>query len=64
MGLAILQHINHAAQIMLDELTAAESGLSAGQHAGIGRGVDHPIHRRQHFKIARHADIAMQQRDS
>ena len=43
MRLAIFQHIHHAGQVMFHQLPAAESGLSARQHAGIRGGVDHPV---------------------
>ena len=45
--LAILQHVHQACQVVLEELPAAAVALHAGQHAGVGGGVDHPIGGRQ-----------------
>ena len=49
---------------MLDQLTAARLSVDAREHAGVGRGIDDPIHGRKGFKIRRHARIAMKDFDA
>ena len=44
---------------MLEQLPAAEASPNTRQHARVGGRIDHPIHSRQHFEIARRADVAL-----
>ncbi len=62
--LAILEQVRRSVQVVLNQLTAARPPVDARQHARVGRGVDHPIGRRQGFQIRRHARIAMKDLDA
>ena len=45
-ALAVLEQVDRAAEVVLDQLARAREPVDPGQDARIGRGVDHPVARR------------------
>ena len=49
---AVLEHVDCTAQIVLDQLAGTRFAVDAREHAGISRGVDHPVYGGQRFQVA------------
>jgi hypothetical protein len=58
--LAVLEHVHRAEQIVIDQLPAARAPVHAGEHAGVRRGVDHPVGRAARVEVGGGADVAVQ----
>ena len=63
MAFAVFEHVEGADQVVLDELAAAGAAGHAGQHAGVGGGVDDPVHLRQGLEVAGVTDIPVEKPD-
>ena len=59
MRFAIFQNVDRASEIVFEQLARAGFAVNAGQHAGIGGGINRKIGGRQSFKIRRAANIRM-----
>ena len=59
--LAVFKQVDGTAKVVLDQLTAAGSAVDPGQHACIGRGVDHPVGIRQFLEVAGGPQVGMEQ---
>ena len=58
-GLAVLEHIDRAAEVVLDELPAAGLAVHAGEDAGVGGGVDDRVDFRQGLEVAGGPEIGV-----
>lgn len=63
-GLAELEHVDRAAQVVLDELAGTGLAIYASEDAGVGGGVDDPIDGREGFEVARGAEVAVKEFDA
>ena len=63
-GLAELEHVDRAAQVVLDELAGTGLAIDASEDAGVGGGVDDPIDGRKRLEIARGAEVAVKEFDA
>ena len=61
MLLAELEQIDGPGEIVLDQLARTRATVRAGEHAGVGGGINHPIDRRQGLQITRGAEVAVEQ---
>ncbi len=57
--LAVLEQVHRARENVFDELPRTGADIDSGQHARIGRGIDHPVAGRQGFQIAGGAEITV-----
>lgn len=58
-SLAVFEEIDRAAEVVFDELARAGFAVDAGEDAGVGGGVDDPVHGWQGLEIARGAEIGV-----
>src|SRR5215470_8592010 len=64
MRLAILEDVQSAGEVVLEQLAAAEIALDAGEHAWVGGSVDHPVGGRERLEVARGANVSMKEFDA
>ena len=57
---AEFQNVDGSEQVVLDQLAAAGFSVDAGQHAGIGGGIENPIATSDGFEVARAANIGVE----
>jgi hypothetical protein len=62
--LAELEQADGADQVMIQQLVGTGRTLDSGQHAGIGRCIEHPINGGDFGEVFRIADIPLNQSDS
>jgi hypothetical protein len=61
---AKLEHVEGANEVVFEQLTAAGAAVESGEDAGVGGGVDEPVHVRQALEVAGLPDIAVKQADA
>ena len=64
MAAAVLEHVNRADEIVLDELAAGGVPVDAGEHARIRRRVDDHVDWWQPLEIRCEADVGVMERDA
>jgi len=57
--LAVFEEVDRAGEVVLDDLARTGATVNAGQHAGIGGGIDDEIARRQRLEIAGCTHVGM-----
>ena len=60
-GLAELEHVHRAPEVVLDELAGARFAVHAGEDARVGGGIDDPVDGGERFEVARGAEIAVEE---
>jgi len=63
-GLAELEHVHRAAEVVLDELAGTCFAIDAGEDAGVGGGVDDPVDSGKRLEIAGGAEVAVEEFDA
>lgn len=58
---AELEHVEGADEVVFEELAAAGAAVEAGEDAGVGGGVDDPVHVGEGLEVAGQADVAMEE---
>jgi len=61
---AELQHSDGADEIVIQQLKRTHPGSGAGENAGLGGAVDHPVHLGDFGEVGRTANIALHDFDS
>ena len=61
---AKLEHVEGANEVVFKQLPAAGATVESGEDAGVGSGVDEPVHVRQALEVAGLPDIAVKQADA
>ena len=59
-GLAVLQHVERAHEVVVEELPAPAFAIDAREYAGIGRAVDHPVRVGQRAHVGLRSDVALE----
>ncbi len=63
-GLAELEHVDRAPEVVLDELAGTGLAIDASEDAGIGGGVDDPIDGGERLEVAGGAEVAVKEFDA
>lgn len=61
---AEFKHVEGANEVVFEQLPAAGATVESGEDAGVGSGVDEPVHVRQALEVAGLADIPVEQADA
>ena len=64
MGFAEFEEIDRAGEVVFDELAGAGLAVHAREDAGIGGGVDHPIHGGERLEVAGGTEIGVEDFDA